>query len=409
MTLKSISIKDFSWRVFLTFVMLCPIYYNNFMNYGQMTMRMGHEQFFQLGVTFLFILTFVENIWLASFILWAIFIYGYYNFPSAGGNYIMNLLMAAMLYQITYKLVNRERVRQIFMVILALCAINLLFIGLQIFNMDPLYRSTVTGGFNYDPVGIMGLKAVSGVFSAICIPIAMFFSPWLTLAILPALILSQCSAAVLATVASILFLAWHRSKQLAMYIMVPILLLGGAYIAHDSKMNMMSDRANMWRLALNDALQRPLVGIGLDSFRSVTAHKPFLYFKNNENNDAFRMSPSKETGGWILPPGYKLGVNDSGEPNCNPWDNPHNEFVGIIYEFGVIGFLIFLALLWDISRRLYRDPIVITIFAVFLVYLFSSIGQFPFHLARTAHFSVILLACYYKLTEKGEERCLLNR
>lgn len=402
MNLRQITIKDFSWRMFMTFMILCPIYFNNLKTYGLSTMRIGHEQFFQLGVTFLFILVFLENLWLAVFLIWSILIYIYYNFPSIGGNYIMNLFMAAILYQVTYKLVNRERVKQLFMGIIFLCFLNLGFTILQVMNFDVLFRDGFSGKWTSDPVGIMGIKAVSGMFSAICIPIAMFFSPWLTLAALPALVLSQCSSAVAATVVSILFLAWQRSRQVFFYMLVPILILGALYVSHDAKANMMTNRANLWRISVQDALSRPFVGMGLDSFRNVGTTKPYLYFQNNMNNDAFRM---KYIGGekpWVKPSGYETQLRPDGTQDVTPWDNPHNEFVSILYEFGVTGFLIFCALLWDITRRLYRDPLVITIFAVFLVYLVCSIGQFPFHLARTAHFAVILLACYYKLTEKGE-------
>jgi hypothetical protein len=271
--------------------MICPLYYNNLINVGIKSMRMGQEQFFQLGITMLFVIIFLENLWLATFILWSIFIYAYYNFPAIGGNYIMNLFTAAILYQVTYKLVNRERVKQIFMAVMVLCAIHLVFTLLQIFNLDPLFANPFDQSKrNFDPVGVMGIKAVSGIFSAICIPIAMFFSPWLTLAILPALILSQCSSAVAATVVSILFLAWQRSKQIFLYMLVPIIIMGAMYVANDSKANMMTNRVNLWRISIQDALSRPFVGMGLDSFRNVGQLKPFLYFQNNPFTEEGKMA-----------------------------------------------------------------------------------------------------------------------
>lgn len=409
MNLRKLNFNDFAWRVLLTFTMICPLYYNHMQVHGFKTMRMGHEQAFQLGITILFAVTFVENVWLAAFLLWSIFLYAYFNFPSIGGVYVQHLFLACILYQVTYHLVNRKRVIAIFKVVLALCGLNILFSFLQIFNSDPLFINLTTGKWNMDPVGIMGIKAVSGVFSAICIPIAMYFSPWLTLAILPALILSQCSSAVLATVVSVLFLAWQRSKQIFFYMLVPIVIMGGMYVANDSKANMMTDRGNLWKVAMQDALVHPITGIGLDSFRNIGQMKPFIYFKDTTNNQAVKMRYVVEENVWLPPTNYKTKKDDGTQITFDPWDNPHNEYVGIVYEFGIIGLLIFLALLWDITKRLYRDPLVITIFAVFLVYLVSSIGQFPFHLARTAHLSIILLACYYKLTDKGEDRCLLSR
>lgn len=198
---------------------------------------------------------------------------------------------------------------------------------------------------------------------------------------------------------------------------VPVVLCGALYVANDSKANMMTDRGNMWRLAVQDALSRPFVGMGLDSFRNVGQLKPFLYFKDATNNNALRMTYIGGEKPWVAPAKYPIKFKDVTDKDgnivkealVNPWDNPHNEFISILYEFGIIGFLIFCALLWDITKRLRRDPMIMTIFAVFLVYLVSSIGQFPFHLARTAHLSVIFLACYYKLTEEGESKCLLSR
>jgi O-antigen ligase len=273
------------------------------------------------------------------------------------------------------------------------------------------------GVSNHDPVGIMGIKAVSGVFAAICLPIAMFFSPWLSVLIIPPLALSQCSSGVLAAVVSILFIAWYNSRRTFGLLLVPIVLAGGLFVANDAKMNMMTDRAKLWKLAATDALQHPVVGMGLDSFRNLSNMKPFLYFKDATNNNALRMNYNRMTGGWNKPAGYdlqyqvrtdnqgKVVFKQDGTPEMeamvNPWDNPHNEFISILYEFGLVGLLLFGALLWDITRRLYRDPIVITLYAVFLAYLVSSIGQFPFHLARTGYLAAIFLACYYKLTSKG--------
>ena len=409
MTLKTISIKDFGWRALMAFMLICPLYYNHMQVHGFKTMRMGHEQAFELGITALFTIVFIENIWLAAFMLWTIFLYAYFNFPAMGGNYVMHLFQAGLLYQVTYHLVNRKRVETIFRGILVICAINLAFTALQFFGYDPLFMNLQSGVMNFDPVGIMGIKAVSGILSAISIPIALFFSPWLTLAIIPALILSQCSSAVGATVVSILFLAWQQSRKTFTYMLIPIAMAGSMYVAYDSKANMMTDRFNLWKLSVKDALTHPITGMGLDSFRNVGQPKPYLYFKNNVDNTALAMVPTGNQDLWMPRDGGNFAKDKAGNLWVDPWDNPHNEFVGILYEFGIVGLLIMGALLLDITKRLRRDPIITTIFAVFLVYLVSSIGQFPFHLARTAHLSVILLACYYKLTDKGDVVCQPSR
>lgn len=393
----------------MAFTLICPLYYNHMQVHGFKTMRMGHEQAFELGVTALFAIVFIENIWLAALLLWTIFLYTYFNFPAVGGNYVMHIFQACLLYQVTYQLVNRKRVETVFKVILALCAINLIFTVLQVFGYDPIFTNLNSSKMNFDPVGVMGIKAVSGVLSAITIPIALFFSPWLVIPIIPALIISDCSSAVAATVVSILFLAWQQSRKIFTYMLIPIAMAGALYFVNDAKMNMMTDRVNMWKLSLRDAFVHPITGVGLDSFRNIGQPKPYLYFKNNVDNSAIALVYNKDNQVWVPRDGGDFAKNKDGKLWVDPWDNPHNEFVGLFYEFGIVGLLIMGALFLDITKRLKRDPIIMTIFAVFLVYLVSSIGQFPFHLARTAHLSVILLACYYKLTDKGDVVCQPSR
>ena len=382
--------------------MLCPIYYNNLQFHGLKTMRLGHEQFFQFGVTALFCIVFLENLWLAVFFLWSISINAYYNFPNNGAEYIWNLFMACILYQITYNLVTRQRVITIFRAITALMLLNIAFMVMQAWGYDPIFNNLFHSKMNVDLVGFMGIKAICGMFNAICLPMAMFFSPMFALPVLFALYLSESSCAIASVVAVIIFLAYKKSKKLAYILLIPLFIIGAFYVSNDSKSGMMNERVNMWKVALKDALQRPIIGMGLDSFRNVGELKPFLYFRSTRDNSCLKMNYIQETGKWRTPPGFDLTPRPDGVPLLDPWDNPHNTYLSILYEFGLVGLLIILALLWDVFKRFIycnNDKVIFTIFASFLVYLISSVGQFPFHLARTGHLAVILLACFYKLTD----------
>lgn len=402
MTLKSIKINDFGFRALMTFLIFSPLYYNAMQFRGLSATRLGHEQAFELGITLLFAITMLENLWLAVFLIWSVFIYAYYNFPAIGGRYVINIFMACILYQLTYKLVDRRKTVLIFKAVAFLVGLNALFIGLQKLGYDPMFVHNEFKTLNVDLVGIMGIKAVSGVFTAISLPIVMSLAWWAVLPMLAMLFLSECSSAVAASIAVLLCFVFKKSKKLFLITIIPLLIAGGLYIKHDAKANMMTDRVNLWHIATRDAISRPFVGMGLDSFRNIGSIKPFMYFKDTRNNACVPLKYDKEQNIWIPPKGTDTTPRADGVPIFNPWDNPHNEFVGLVYEFGVIGLLIFIALLWDISKRLkycIDDKIIFTIGLSFLAYLICSIGQFPFHLARTAHISIVLLACFYKITD----------
>jgi len=406
MNLSKINVKDFGFRALVAFIMICPTYFNGLQYWGQKTMRIGHEQAFQLGITILFIIVFVENIWLSLFALWAIAIYSYYNFPSIGGEYVMNIFMGLILYQVTYRLVTRQRVITIFKAVVALVALNILFTALQYFGYDPLFKNLKQGVMNVDLVGIMGIKAVSGVFNTVCLPIVMYFSWWFAIPVLACIYFSEASCAILGVVAVLMFLIHKKSKKLFLILIIPILVAGGLYLQKDAKQNMITNRVNLWKASLKDALPHPFVGMGLDSFRNIGAIKPFMYFSDTRDNSCVKMTYDLRNNTWIAPKGFDQTPRTDGVPLVDPWDNPHNEYVGLIYEFGVIGFLIIMALLMDIVKRFKycsNDKVVVSMFASFIAYAVVSVGQFPFHLARTVFLAIVLLACYYKLTDNEIE------
>lgn len=123
-------------------------------------------------------------------------------------------------------------------------------------------------------------------------------------------------------------------------------------------------RIKMWKKALQDYGKRPLVGWGLDSFRSVTPWKDFKYY------------------GSVSDKG-----NDAMSKYIQWWDNPHSLPVSLLYEFSIVGFIIFCGFVYDKFERFKnarKTVNSVTLMGMFIVFLVLSIGHFPIFLVRLA-------------------------
>ena len=237
---------------------------------------------------------------------------------------------------------------------------------------------------------------------AICAAMAAPSCLWLSALFLIPAYFSECSVAVLAIVVVIIFNAYHKSRKLFITLFILFGLLAAGYGIHDyvpQKGQMFIDRVSLWKVSLRDAAKHPIIGWGLDSYRNVGSFKNFLYFKNNRTQESRAISYealkiNQETGKFP-PMGDFIKEGDS----INPWDHPHNEFISLFYEFGFIGCLIIWLFFYDIQKRFVVLNDLLTCAGVFIVFIVTSLSQFPIHLAKFAVFAMVFLGIYYKLTD----------
>lgn len=398
MTLDKINFKNLGIWTYVTFLILCPIFlYHGEKVGGAASSRIGQEQFFQVGITVLFSLFFIENIYVSLFILLTVFGYAFHNFSPLAGHYLINIFFAGLLYQITYKLVNRENLSRFYWSLMVLLVLNLTMLALQTFWLDFIYISNNPTPFHSDYVGMMGIKAHLGIYIASMIPFLAIINPILSILMLIPMKITDCSSAVLGGICGYLFILWFWSRKM-FYVLVGILVVaGGTYFYFDNKSgNMMIDRPLLWKFVLRDSMKHPMIGWGPDSFRQLDNEKNFLYMMNARTHESFACKIDQKTGAAIPP----QGTNKEGD-SWNPWDHPHNEYVSLLFEYGILGVLLLLALIRDIKRRFDKsNRIHVVIVAYFIVMAISSIGQFPFHVIRLGYLFPIILAVYYKLTDK---------
>lgn len=390
-----------AWLVGLAMILI-PMHYYCDPTLGYSALRIGQEQAFQVIAIVLFAMFILQNAYIALFLLWAVFVYAYYSFPAPSGIILLSLFSACIYYEATYRCSDESKAEILFKFIAWFAVANLVYMAFQANGWEVLYNEMSRPGYQNGLIGFMGLKAITGMLFALAIPFIAYRYPLVASLFFIPIYLSESSCAVVAAGVAYLWQIWHVSRK-AFYILLGIFCIGGfAYSLNDSKAGMFTDRQNLWKVALRDAVKKPLTGYGIDSFRCVTPDKQFIYWKNVRTKESFRIDQRdliefQHTGKFDS---KKYGKFMRDDDTTDPWDNPHNEFIQLFYEFGVIPFIILGFLVYDMRKRFNpSNELLIPIVGFFLAVLTLSLGQFPFHLARIGIFIPIFLALYYKLTE----------
>ncbi len=402
MTIKDISLKSVGLKVFCFFIAICPIFFYNSKVFGFQTLRIGQLQFYQLGVTVLFCVLMLENIYLSIFLLWSVALYAYYNFPPMSGAYVMNIFFGCLLYQMSYKLVNKHNLKYILNTLIAVCFLNVGWLVLQGINYELIFMDK--GDYQtLHMCGFFGLKAFMGMFFAMCLPFLLSRNVWLAPTFLIPIYVSESSCAMIGAVAVLIWHLYQHSrgvmkKTILCLLSTIILLAGSLYVYQDSHSGMFTARTNGWKVMLRDAFKHPFIGWGLDSFRNVGKDKNFMYVKNDYTELTAKYTYHKETNRFIPPKDFiKQDVPYSF------WDHPHNEYISLLYEFGLVPFFILAFLIRDVLKRFNRaNRDHVALLGFFIAILVFGIGQFPMHVARIGYLVPVLLGAYYKITKETE-------
>lgn len=393
--------KNLYMWVIIAFMIFVPMFYFSDPRFGVSAMRVSQTQIFQVLSIALCAIFIIQNIYLGSFLLISTISYAYFSFPLPAGVTLLNILGGCLLYEATYRVVNKDNYNMIFQAIIWICLYNLLYATLQINGFEVLYTEYRQTNYQNGFLGFMGLKAIFGILIAFSAPFIMQSTPYISgLLIIPA-VLTESSCAVVSVAFSFLWNIYFTKRRL-FYVMLAVLTIGAsAYAYKDSGTGMFTDRANMWKVVLQDAVKKPLTGYGMDSFRCVTPDKSFMYVKNVRTLETFRIRQEDliEYQNTKIVPNDKYAGHYVKGDTLDIWDNPHNEFIQLLYEFGFIPFFILGFMIYDIKRRFEKHSWQIPLISSFIAVAILSIGQFPFHLARVVIYPIIFYAVYCKLSD----------
>ena len=354
------------------------------------------QAFFSLFLICMFSLL-LDNIWITLFMLWTVFLYIYFMF-NTGIVYVNNIFIGVILYYIVKTFFKRDHIDRYIDVFLWFVVANLAFGVLQLLKFDFYYMlelnartGTTTYVDNNKAAGFMGFESGLAMLCAISLPLILTRKNkrwFVTLFLIPIFIYScSSSIAVIASIISVSFVMWHKftdvfidkfkiSKIYVVAYLSGLLGLGGfLYIKYvDFPQGIMGTRLGQWKLTLHDATIHPITGWGLDSFRNITTLKPYIYSMGLDKvtTNTFRV---------------------------DKWDNAHNLYIQVFYEFGIIGLILLFGYLRSLhiyfkERRQDLSNNTIGLYGAILAILVVSIAQFPLYLAAFAAFVVPIFALY---------------
>ena len=432
--------------VFITFLLAIPLIYTTHLEPGQVTLRVFQEHVYQMGAMILFSF-FVGNIYLTAFFVLNCVLF-VINGGAVGFDYVLNIFLALGLFSVSRRFFKIFSFKQIISCLLILGFINLLYLALQRFGIAPLHQSVDNAGMNanhtgQDITGIFYSKSVSGFFFALIIPILASINMIYVIFAFAGIYFSESSVAILAGTIGLLFYTYSarsewrimvpyclptfqkfRFKKLSqgtkefypkwsvvlVCILIPVCLL---YIfGHDQKTDPKSftSRFHIWYAGVEKTFMRP-VGYGPDSWRNITKHKDFVFSGDEESRAAvsYQIEGNKYNFTYYHPNQYNRRHGFAGiQPkNITFWDNAHNEYITIFFQYGFLGMFLFCLLIKDMVLKFRKSDYskeIILVTSMLLVFAVAGLTQFPLHLARVGYIFPILLGAFYRYAENGHER-----
>ena len=332
--------------------------------------RYAHEHIFMLSMIVLFSLL-LRNIWATLFLTWTAFLYIYFRFQ-IGEVYLRNIFLGGILYYLVKISFKKEHIDFFIKGVLWVLALNIGYIVIQMLGFDFIYRN-VYGVVNDKPIGFMANTGVMGAFLVMCIPLLMTRGRkqmWLGLSLIPIVLLTRGRVNYLAcgvVTLFVLYFAMNRKFWIGL-VCVSLLGFGGLMIKKPPS----DERFQMWKMALTDCVMHPISGWGLDSFRNT----------NENKNHLFVISPEEKPDGRVT---------------VSVWDNPHNLYISLFYEFGVVVLLLLIGYWRQLGMwfsNAVKEPNTIGLAGFILAFFIISLGHFPAHLVRMMVFIIPVLALY---------------
>lgn len=263
------------------------------------------------------------------------------------------VLLGVVWYMILVQFFNRDNINMLYNSICLIALVNILWLVLQRFNMDPLFAAGAVSARG-TPVALMGNINFASALLAICFPAFLRkYWFWVLPALLWGLVRAHSTGGAVSVAAAVcVFLILHGYKGFMVFPLAALILYC-RYVDAPHLSN--GSRFDAWAYALKLYKQHWLMGSGIGHWK-----------------DIGRVWRPELRGLW--------------------WQALHNEFLQALFEMGIGFAAIAAGYFADIVRRARRRQEAILPLAGLAAICTNSLVNFPFHIGTTAMLSVTWLA-----------------
>jgi hypothetical protein len=223
--------------------------------------------------------------------------------------------------------------------------------------------------------GFIGQPTIVSPFIAMIVPVALYLKRYVwAVCMVVAVCLTLSEVAIGAMVLGVLLylcISGRKNFKAVGISVVILMLIGGLFITHKYKDKSAIDfvkfrssgRIGEWEKIYTDFKNPPLKEINKKF--TVTGFGP----------GSFRYAYSMR--------------------NKSMWRQAHNEFLEVLYNFGLIGLALYLLAVWNMLRSLYMTSFVdefhLSLIGSFAIIFICSFATFPFHIAPTMFYTAVIV------------------
>lgn len=322
------------------------------------------EQFFQIGTMALFGLSMwipakrkISNLWLFLMFSYCIFHTVFFNYDDTSRYTLLNVFFGMVLLKITAERISLN-LKMFGYLILGFCAWNIIWMALQLKNIDPVFSSVHPENTSaIDIVGLLGARFCLGILGALALPFVYSYKKWCALCLLPLLYYSKSSSCVIAFFVSLMIIVWYWHKSIFWPLFIISMAIASFYVFRiDMPSGEFGKRLSVWCAGINILKNKMWLGYGIGKWKDM----------------------------------HFVGIQGNGQPE--EWAWAHNEYMQLWFEQGVVGVCLLFLYLKNVFKSFCADRDGAVIFSAFVGLLIVSFFHFPFHLAKFASLGILILA-----------------
>ena len=344
-----------------------------------------------LALLFLFFVAIILVIWdfnksLAVFIGLCLFSTCFITQWSARAVMLLLHLSLAALTSYGISRIDVRKYKFILKGVLILVVIQTIFLLLQSWNIDPIFKSLIRQGMK-ETVAFSGSKGQMGTFFALTAPVLAYFHPALLIITLIGIVFSKSSFAFMATFVSILTYFFFTNKKLFVRLFLAILIIATVFF---NKIDRLTNadfgmRFDVWKHAVKSIVTGQITLQNQDRQIIIKTNPIWGYGFGN----FLRLFP-------YVPEGK---FNFSNEK----FTHAHNDYIEtFVFELGYSGIIallfLFRSFIWDFIKT-EKSKELMLYFCCIVAYLLNAMGNFLSHIAVSG----ILLTIFYGMY-KGTRR-----